>query len=972
MIKRASSSLPLWILVSWYLLQSMMSAQAFSTTTTTLPMSPRIVPTMPSTSTPKQFTCLERYPTQLFASSSSPPPILEITNDPFATLGLPSDTWDKKLIKKGYKQMALKFHPDAVCHVNSPEKERKTANDQFARINAAYAYLTSDKAREDAEKKRKRQAKRESQNQWWDSGGFGNQSTTRSTTTRSRTQSSRPPQPNAGGGTGFNRRPASASDRQRHHRAGRVDGPSHSSSHEPPLDNVDPQKDWYEKTHNQKRWSSKGGADPFSNFESDRQSSTSRTARPNQASKNVSSPKSSSPSWSSFSSNKSRTSRDEPVKAKPPPTHFSPNSNSASFRDNYNKQRAANGQTKQQSSSSSNKSREEPVKAKSPPTHFTPKPTSDTFRANYNKQRTANGQTKQRRASSSTNKSREEPFKAKPPPTHFKPNPTTDAFRANYNKQRTANGQTKGRVRNTHGTQKKGATTPSKQYQTQRAAPVSNQKNGASSSSVGTKRPAAQGKKESTKSAALWDVSVPKYKSTSSRSNDARKKKPPALWDASVPKYESIPKQSQVKQTWRGSTSTSVPDSQTEHIASDKKQSKGTTAVPFSPQINPKDTRVVRVLRSRTARKERKRGVVEELATKKARASSTKSDENLTSTPIQKVDRKNPDNKRLSDLLNKNNARKFKDKIKRNVPDSLKNHQTSNIPKQPTDLKTVMQQYNSSFRGGPRTSVKKESIPSVANNRKRNHLEKPKPVSKKGLSNKAPIRQKVRTDLNSGMQQYHSSIPNNRKRNHSEKPKPVSEKDLSNKPPIRQKVRTDLNTGTQQFHSSNLNSSRIGKESRQTQESPKPTNNRQVVGHQSTFSHSAMSEGGKPESFSTNPNDYVSKYTNVARRTPSTKRNSHDDKSFAKNFNTVRTHHPPDSFPEASRWKKFRVLNRIRRNSRSAAPESATESMGNEGNVPRRKSFSTNFQYDNASTTKASKSKRKRLKAFLSRVFRRK
>ena len=345
---------------------------------------------------------------------------------------------------------------------------------------------------------------------------------------------------------------------------------------------------------------------------------------------------------------------------------------------------------------------------------------------------------------------------------------------------------------------------------------------------------------------------------------------------------------------------------------------------PCSPQIDPEDARVVRVLRSRTAKKERKGETIEQFASKKARPSRNNSLENsLTSN--QWADRNNHGTKeRLSDLLNKGNARKLKEKIKRNVPDSFKNHLASRTPKtskQPTDLKTVMEQYNRSVHGGSGISATKEIIPPAANSAKRNDSESPS--------------------------------------------KPVSKNEFFTKTPIRQKVRIDVPSVTQQHHRSNTSPSRICHDSARLNFTKK----RKVEG-KVTFSHSALSATEKPEHFSTNPNDYVSKYTNVARRvsSTSTKRKSNNE-SFSKKFNTGGTE-ATDSYSEAHRWQKFRLFNRKKFISLSAIPDAAPTSRDNEDLATKRKSFSRNFQYDSASTTKRSRSKRKRLRKFISRLLR--
>jgi len=57
--------------------------------------------------------------------------------DPYATLGIPFGTSDKKEIKRGYRRQAMKYHPD-VCK----DEDRKVANERFIKINAAYELLS--------------------------------------------------------------------------------------------------------------------------------------------------------------------------------------------------------------------------------------------------------------------------------------------------------------------------------------------------------------------------------------------------------------------------------------------------------------------------------------------------------------------------------------------------------------------------------------------------------------------------------------------------------------------------------------------------------------------------------------------------------------------------------------------------------------------------------------------------------------
>eukprot|EP00565_Helicotheca_tamesis_P002022 CAMPEP_0185730496 /NCGR_PEP_ID=MMETSP1171-20130828/10055_1 /TAXON_ID=374046 /ORGANISM="Helicotheca tamensis, Strain CCMP826" /LENGTH=495 /DNA_ID=CAMNT_0028399553 /DNA_START=177 /DNA_END=1661 /DNA_ORIENTATION=- len=77
--------------------------------------------------------------------SSSPPeapPPLPNTDDPFILLGLSSPTTSKKDIKRAYKRMALRYHPDVVINSHSTDEDKKKANDNFARINGAYEALS--------------------------------------------------------------------------------------------------------------------------------------------------------------------------------------------------------------------------------------------------------------------------------------------------------------------------------------------------------------------------------------------------------------------------------------------------------------------------------------------------------------------------------------------------------------------------------------------------------------------------------------------------------------------------------------------------------------------------------------------------------------------------------------------------------------------------------------------------------------
>lgn len=64
------------------------------------------------------------------------------SNDPFEVLGIDEPTTDKKVIKRAYKRMALKYHPDVSSTKDSTREEKKKASDRFARINWAYSILS--------------------------------------------------------------------------------------------------------------------------------------------------------------------------------------------------------------------------------------------------------------------------------------------------------------------------------------------------------------------------------------------------------------------------------------------------------------------------------------------------------------------------------------------------------------------------------------------------------------------------------------------------------------------------------------------------------------------------------------------------------------------------------------------------------------------------------------------------------------
>jgi curved DNA-binding protein CbpA len=85
-------------------------------------------------------------PTSALQTEPEPPiqilHILPDTTDPFAILNLKKGEVNLAVIKRAYRQMAKICHPDKRMYINSSSKQRQVANEEFARVNAAYAYLT--------------------------------------------------------------------------------------------------------------------------------------------------------------------------------------------------------------------------------------------------------------------------------------------------------------------------------------------------------------------------------------------------------------------------------------------------------------------------------------------------------------------------------------------------------------------------------------------------------------------------------------------------------------------------------------------------------------------------------------------------------------------------------------------------------------------------------------------------------------
>ena len=85
------------------------------------------------------------------------------SSDPWFILNIQPGSVDLKEIKRAYRQLALKFHPDTRAGNDATEAEQNTANADFARINAAYAFL-SGKSKDkpettESEKKEKKQGR---------------------------------------------------------------------------------------------------------------------------------------------------------------------------------------------------------------------------------------------------------------------------------------------------------------------------------------------------------------------------------------------------------------------------------------------------------------------------------------------------------------------------------------------------------------------------------------------------------------------------------------------------------------------------------------------------------------------------------------------------------------------------------------------------------------------------------------------
>ncbi|KAL7430435.1 hypothetical protein ACHAXH_001466 [Discostella pseudostelligera] len=73
-------------------------------------------------------------------NSNPPPPPLPNTNNPWELLGIDtSATFDD--VRRAYRRMTKMYHPDAVAGPDATADERRNANEDFARINAAFEFI---------------------------------------------------------------------------------------------------------------------------------------------------------------------------------------------------------------------------------------------------------------------------------------------------------------------------------------------------------------------------------------------------------------------------------------------------------------------------------------------------------------------------------------------------------------------------------------------------------------------------------------------------------------------------------------------------------------------------------------------------------------------------------------------------------------------------------------------------------------
>ena len=141
--------------------------------------------------------------TRLFLSSNSNEQktddgaFLDVTDDPFLILQLSSPTADAKEIRKAYRRMAVRFHPDVATNQHSTPAEKKLANDRFAKINWAYQTLSGknqqDNTYNNNNNNRSGASSTASQGAGWTPPHRRSGSTSTSGTRRSSSQSQQPP-----------------------------------------------------------------------------------------------------------------------------------------------------------------------------------------------------------------------------------------------------------------------------------------------------------------------------------------------------------------------------------------------------------------------------------------------------------------------------------------------------------------------------------------------------------------------------------------------------------------------------------------------------------------------------------------------------------------------------------------------------------------------------------------------------------
>jgi curved DNA-binding protein CbpA len=68
--------------------------------------------------------------------------------DPYKTLGLPHEA-SRDDIKRAYRKLALRLHPDRLARMNASPEEMKGATKMFSEISGAYSLLSDEKRKRD-------------------------------------------------------------------------------------------------------------------------------------------------------------------------------------------------------------------------------------------------------------------------------------------------------------------------------------------------------------------------------------------------------------------------------------------------------------------------------------------------------------------------------------------------------------------------------------------------------------------------------------------------------------------------------------------------------------------------------------------------------------------------------------------------------------------------------------------------------